>query len=48
MTIYQFFFIIILVYLVYNIKHEYNLTNNSTPGCYALNDDPGPLQASRR
>ena len=25
MTIYQFFFIIILIYLVYNIKHEYNL-----------------------
>ena len=25
MTIYQFVFIIILVYLVYNIKHEYNL-----------------------
>lgn len=25
MTIYQFFFIIILIYLVYNIKNEYNL-----------------------
>ena len=25
MTIYRFFFIIILIYLVYNIKHEYNL-----------------------
>lgn len=27
MTIYQFFFIIILIYLVYNIKNEYNLKN---------------------
>ncbi len=27
MTVYQFFFIIILIYLVYNIKHEYNLNN---------------------
>lgn len=27
MTIYQFFFILILIYLVYNIKHEYNLKN---------------------
>ncbi len=27
MTIYQFFFIIILIYLVYNIKNEYNLNN---------------------
>ena len=27
MTIYQFFFIIILIYLVYNIKLEQNLMN---------------------
>ena len=27
MTIYQFFFIIILIYLVYNIKNEYNLND---------------------
>jgi hypothetical protein len=27
MTIYQFFFILLLVYLVYNIKQEYNLKN---------------------
>ena len=33
MTIYQFFFIIILVYLVYNIKHEYNLTNTVSTEC---------------
>ena len=27
MTIYQFFFIIISIYLIYNIKHQKNIIN---------------------
>ena len=33
MTIYQFFFIVILVYLVYNIKNEYNLMDVINKDC---------------